>query len=277
MGGIKLIVHPLFFVLFLYEALLGNILNFAIVTLTAVMHELGHSFSAFKRGYVLNKIVITPFGAVVSGCKDFNLKDQAIIAFSGPLLNLLVGFFTVALWWIFPETYAFTDLIAFANFSMAIINLLPCYPLDGGRILYSLLASKFSGDTAYKVCKGLGVGLSLLIIMLFFIALKNGFNVSMLLFGTFTLVGALSVKKENKYVRIYLSLSPDKLAKGLVCKKVAIDKNSTVKALFSILDFNTLNEVAVYDGEKELTVFSQEKLRNILENANYKQKISAFL
>ena len=131
MGGVRLKVHPLVFPFAFYFALTGRIWVFLVYTVSAVIHELGHSFVATKLGYRLNKITLMPFGAVISGNScDFRPADEIKIALAGPLLNLAVGLLFVALWWFFPESYAFTDLAAEASFSLALVNFIPCYPLD---------------------------------------------------------------------------------------------------------------------------------------------------
>ena len=81
MGGINLSVHPLFYVFGVYYALTGKIFVFAIYTITAVLHELGHSFVASNAGYRLNKITLMPFGAVVRGDIDgLKFSDEIKIA-----------------------------------------------------------------------------------------------------------------------------------------------------------------------------------------------------
>ena len=88
MGGIKLSVHPLFFIFGLFYALTGRIFVFLIYTICAVAHEIGHSLVANSIGYKLNKIKLMPFGAVVSGNIDgLKLKDEIKIALAGPLVN----------------------------------------------------------------------------------------------------------------------------------------------------------------------------------------------
>ena len=67
MGGISLSIHPLFFLLGIYYALTDRIFVFIIYAITAVIHECGHSVAAGRRGYRLNKITLTPFGAMISG------------------------------------------------------------------------------------------------------------------------------------------------------------------------------------------------------------------
>ena len=167
MGSINLTIHPLTFAFGLYYALTGRIFRFIICTLCALIHELGHSFSASRLGYKLNKITLMPFGAIVSGNIDgLNCRDEIKIALAGPLINLSIGLFFVALWWIFPETYAFTDIIAEVNFSLAIVNFLPIFPLDGGRILSATLKDALGSERAVKVSRIIGTIFSSILFIL---------------------------------------------------------------------------------------------------------------
>lgn len=277
MGGIKLKIHPLFYLFLIVELAVGNAFVFVVYAITAVIHEVGHSFSASKRGYYLNKIVLTPFGALVSGSSEFDLKDQVSIALAGPLVNLLIGAVVMSLWWIIPETYAYTDVIVIANFSMAIVNLMPCYPLDGGRVLSALFSKKFGEDKAHKITKTLGVMLSLVFFIVFIITLKSAPNLSAFMMGTFTLVGALSMKKENRYVKIYTAISTEKLLRGMAYNKIAIDINATIKTLFLSLDQNVINEVVVFSEGEVFKVLYQKDINALLEKGAFKEKISKYL
>ena len=126
MVGINFAIHPLFFLFGVYYSLTGKIFVFIIYTVCAVIHELGHSFAASSVGYKLNKITLMPFGAVVTGNIDgLNFKDEIKIAIAGPFINLAIALFFIALWWIFPEIYAFTDVVVEANLSLALVNFLP--------------------------------------------------------------------------------------------------------------------------------------------------------
>ncbi len=277
MGSIKLKIHPLFYFWLLFEITVGNVFTFIVYTLTALVHEMGHSLTAIRRGYELNRVVLSPFGAVVTGDADFDLVDQIKIALAGPLVNALIGVILVGAWWAFPELYAYTDVMATANFSMALVNLLPCYPLDGGRILFSVLAKKLKEDKAYKACKVLGVVVSVIFLVVFAISLKSLPNPSALLFSVFMLFGALSAKRENRYVKIYTSVSQKKLRRGMRYNKVALDEEATVKTLVSILDQNAVNEVVVFSKGEIKKVLDQNSLEKLLERAVYREKISKYL
>lgn len=278
MGGINLSVHPLFYVFGVYYALTGKIFVFAIYTITAVLHELGHSFVASNAGYKLNKITLMPFGAVVRGDIDgLKFSDEIKIALAGPLINLAIGMLFVAFWWIYPESYAFTDIIAEANFAMAIVNLLPIYPLDGGRIFSASLAGKFGSEKAFKISKVIGGGFALGLFLCFIATIFYQVNFSLLFFSLFVGFGAFGRSKENKYVKIYTALSEQSLMRGMSVKKYALSKNATVKKLISMIDETAVNEVSVFDGDGEIALLKQSKINKIIENGDVYSPISRYL
>ena len=91
---------------------IGKTLIFVVYTLSALLHEIGHSIVAGNLGYTLNKITLMPFGAVVRGdIEGLRCVDQIKIAIAGPLLNLAIAFFFIATWWI----WLFLLIAAFAE------------------------------------------------------------------------------------------------------------------------------------------------------------------
>ncbi len=275
MGRINLSIHPLFYLLGFYYAITGEILVFIICTVTAVIHELGHSFVASNLGYRLNKITLMPFGAVVSGnTNGLKFSDEIKIALAGPFINIAVSLFFISTWWIYPELYAYTDIIVSVNTSMAIVNLLPIYPLDGGRILFCFFADKFGYDRSFIVNKIIGGVFTLLLLALFiFGAIKGALNFSLLFFSLFVCFGALSKERENKYVKMFSVLSKDNLKRGMPIKRFAVDKDMQVKKLISILDSRAVNQVEVYENDKKLLTLTQEKIEKIIERANIYSKL----
>ena len=134
-------VHPLFLLFGVWYAFSGRLFLFLVFTLVALMHECGHAFAAARVGYRLDKIVLMPYGALISGdIEGIGLKDEIKVALAGPLVNAATAVLFVALWWFFPETYAYTDVAAYASAAIALVNLIPAYPLDGGRILLAKAA-----------------------------------------------------------------------------------------------------------------------------------------
>ena len=278
MGCINLSVHPLFFAFGVYYELTGRIFIFVIYTLSAVIHELGHSMAAANSGYKLNKITLMPFGAVVSGNIDgLNLKDQIKIALAGPFINLAIGLLFVASWWIYPESYAFTDVVAEANFSMAIVNFLPIFPLDGGRVLSAVLKGAFGGEKAQTICKITGGVLAIILFAGFVTTVFYQINLSLLFFSLFVLFGAFGKSKDNKYIRLYSSLDKERLSRGVEIKRFAVHKTTTVKRLMAVMDESAVNEAAVFDGQQVVASLTQAKINQIIENGDLYSPIEKYI
>lgn len=132
----KLRVHPLFFLVGVLSALTGDLLVFCAAALAALEHEFAHAVAAARCGFALDRIVLMPYGAVIGGdLSGMGGREMLGVLFAGPFINGATALFFVALWWLFPETYPYTDFAAFVSCSLFVVNLLPAYPLDGGRAL----------------------------------------------------------------------------------------------------------------------------------------------
>ncbi len=274
----KISVHPLFVVLGLYYAATGKILEFAVYTVTAVIHETGHSVVAGNLGYKLNKLVLMPFGAVARGDIDgLKLKDEVKIALAGPFVNVAVGLLFVAVWWIFPEAYAFTDTAASANFSMALVNFIPCYPLDGGRVFYATLAQKTDKKRAAKVCKAISLSIAIALFIGFAATLFDSPNISLFFFSVFALTGAFTSQKDNVYVKIGTGVTEKRLLRGMPVLKQAVSSGITVKKLAALLDCNAVNEIDVYEKDKKIATLYQKDLSDIIQRGEIYAKIKDFL
>lgn len=276
MGRINLSIHWLFIFFGIYYLAIGKAFVFLMVTICAVVHELGHSLVAEKNGYRLDKIILMPFGAVVKGeFEDVKPKDQIKIALAGPLVNLAVGIFFVAVWWVYPETYTFTDVAVQVCFSLALINLLPAYPLDGGKVLYALLSLKMKKERALAISKVIGFILGASLLLLFILSCSRQINFSLLFFSMFIIVGAIQERKGGRYVKLFLAPSYQKLKRGMPYKKQAVDSGVTLKKLMSILDQDAINEVVVYKNGKPIATLTQENIEKLLVNYSIYTKLDS--
>ncbi len=268
-------IHPLFLIVGIYYACKGELLIFFLSTMVALQHELAHAFAAARLGYRLNKIVLMPFGAVVDGDLDgLNIKDEIAVALAGPLCNLCTAGVFFALWWLYPSTYPFTDAACYASLSVFLVNLIPAYPLDGGRVLKSVLISAFEKKAdpskarrkAEKICKGVSVIFSLLLVGLFFLfSTKSRINVTLLLFGAFLFAGAIRTQKTTAYVKIQFDKTRA-LERGIVVKRVAILSSAPLKRALAFVCEGEYLVLTVYDEqEKALGEITQNALTAALE------------
>ena len=127
-----------------------------------------------------------PYGAIISGEQSlFSYADEIKIALSGPMINLLTALIFTAMWWLVPETYPYTDLAAFASLSIATVNLLPCYPLDGGRMLLAFLSESIERKKALLAVRSLGLLLAAAVFALFIYSCFTAVNFTLLFFSGF--------------------------------------------------------------------------------------------
>ncbi len=271
MVDLKFTIHPLFFIFGLYFAFIGKVFSFLIYTLVAVMHELGHFFASSKLGYKLNKITLMPYGAIIKGdVSNLKYKDECKIALAGPFINLTTALVFVSLWWFIPEIYAFTDLIVYASVSLAIINLLPCYPLDGGRFLFATLALFLSRKKAKLIVKILGLIFASLLLILFIYSLFTVPNISILFFSLFMFFGVFGGSNQNSYIRSYVDYSARLDKKPKVVKKIAINEDNLVKDLFTLIDNNFYYEIIIiFNSGYTITLNHNEVLSLLLEDNIY--------
>ena len=154
----KSAIHPIFFLLLIWFIISGRILSFFSFILVLIIHEIGHYIFAKKLGYKLSKFRLLPFGAELNYTEQlFESRDEVLIAFAGPIFNIIFSVINVCLWWIFPSLYSLSSELVFESTMLALINLLPAYPLDGGRILLGLLNGKFNRRKSLKFLKILNV------------------------------------------------------------------------------------------------------------------------
>lgn len=279
MVSVKIKIHPLTFVFAFFYAASGKIGVFLVYTVTALIHETGHAFVANKLGYRLNKICLMPFGAVINGeNQNFSSVDEIKIAVAGPMINFAVGLLFVAVWWVFPDVYPYTDLCAEANFAMAFVNFLPAYPLDGGRVLCGVISLSLKREVAFKICKTIGVVFSAALFGLFVVSCFFTVNVSLLFFALFVLFGALSKEKDNVYLRFSTFPSKKRLKKGVPIKRQAVDKSITVKELVRIIDVGAINEIVVYDDSgKAIKTLLQKDVIDLMETGDLYSPVSRYL
>ena len=126
----------IFFIIALY-LITQNTRVFALTFIFIFLHELGHLITGITIGLKIKKINIHISGLSVEFDNYGKQKDinKIIVDIAGPLINIISLIIAI----IIKE-----EEIAYINLLLAIINLLPIHPLDGGRILKVILSQKFT-------------------------------------------------------------------------------------------------------------------------------------
>lgn len=151
--------------------------------LSIILHELSHSIVARKSGMNIRGITLFIFGGVSEMEDDPpDSRTEFTMASAGPLASILIGFvmFLLSYWgqksgWPIETTGVFSYL-AWINMLLAVFNLMPAFPLDGGRVLRSILW-RWKGDlrwaTNISARVGSGFGITMIILGIIFIFRGN--------------------------------------------------------------------------------------------------------
>ena len=136
--GLKVKISPLFILFSFVVIFYGHFSLFCTYITILLIHEFSHYFMAQSKGYLSQTITIMPYGLVMNEKNTYNKKDEILIYFAGPFVNLILATIFIAVWWYLPSTYYYTYDFVFANLVLGAYNLIPIYPLDGGRILLAM-------------------------------------------------------------------------------------------------------------------------------------------
>lgn len=138
-----------------------------------LLHEYGHALTARRFGIRTHDITLTPIGGLARLERiPENPMQELVIAIAGPLVNVVIAailsalvFLGVASDWTAPSVAiggSFIVQLVVINLVLCLFNMLPAFPMDGGRVLRSLLAMKFGRVRATEIAARLGRWMSLL-------------------------------------------------------------------------------------------------------------------
>lgn len=251
-----LYIHFSVFILFLVAAFSGTFHITAMAFITAVCHELCHLLASLLLKEKCHGIAVMPYGCrmfmntVKSPVKEF------FIASAGPFFNILMV--------LIMRKGPLYEI----NLAMALINLFPVMPLDGGRMLSSLIAFFTGSFRALSIMKIIslsgGIALTLLGI---FQAIATGFNLSVFTAGAFLLFSAITDRGRESFYASVLE-DYDKLEDG--CSKtliLATRESLQARRILPLIPPTkyALIKVIGNDGKVKSEITEEELKREIIE------------
>lgn len=184
LGGIELRVHVTLLLLFGFigvshwldgrgiTAALGGVGFVAALFLCVLLHELGHALAAQRFGIATRDITLLPVGGVARLERMPEKPTQELwVAIAGPAVNLAIAG-ALFLWLSLTHGWeplshlrvgagSFAERLLIGNIWLVLFNLIPAFPMDGGRVLRALLASRMDYTKATQIAAGVGQGLAL--------------------------------------------------------------------------------------------------------------------
>lgn len=208
LAGINISVHVTFLLILLWivveeyalgvRAMAGSALYMVALFTIVVMHELGHALTARRFGVVTRDIILLPIGGVARLERmPRNPRQELLVAVAGPAVNVVLALVLLAivrLTGALPAAnlYDFDPLLSvrgflyqlvFVNVVLALFNMLPAFPMDGGRVLRALLAMRMSSYArATGIAARIGRVLALCLAAAGLYGLRNPFWVLIALF-----------------------------------------------------------------------------------------------
>jgi len=191
--------------------------EFSFVFSLIIIHELGHLSAAMYYKWNLDKIAIYPFGGCVKFSEQVNrkIKEELIILIMGPLTQIIFYFLMIQLSQKGFMTYRNIEIFKTYNYTLLAFNLLPIYPLDGGRILNLILNYFFPYKKGNKITI-----ISSVLILIPLIALYRNMNFTLMGILLFTEVLIYSKRQSYLYNKMLLEryINPKEYKKFKIIK-----------------------------------------------------------
>jgi len=206
------------------------------------LHELGHSYVALKNDIKIKNITMMIFGGVASmedvkEDPDVELK----LAIAGPLVSIVIGVFLIVtnylLGFPFPLLGNGTSLAGifigwtgYINLVLAGFNLIPAFPMDGGRVLRSFFAKRMSYIDATERAAGIGKAFAFALGLLGILILPGG--IWLILIASFIYIGA---SEEERSTKISKTLSGVKVRDLMTDDVITVDPEWPISKIIHLV------------------------------------------
>jgi Zn-dependent protease/predicted transcriptional regulator len=290
-SGIKIFIHWTFLILLGWIVMLNIIggrtyteLIFTIIFVFAifgcvVLHELGHSLAARK--YKINTVNITllPIGGLARLERmPEDPKQELVVAAAGPFVNVIIaGVILLILlasggmdyYYNFenltPGNFLYNLLII--NIILIVFNLIPAFPMDGGRMFRALLSFKFPRNVATRIAASTGQ-----LIAIVFVVVGLFFNPFLILIGIFVYLGA---QAESDFVQSKSVLEGYKVKDALMRNFQTIDQEESLQKAVNVLLDGQAKDFIVMNGNNVAGTLNRNEIIKALvdhdRNINVKE------
>ena len=235
-----------------------------------VLHEFGHVFAARRYGIGTSDVTLLPIGGVASLERMPEKPSQEIVvALAGPAVNVVIAVLLVVvlgarfdlsqMTQLQEATSTLTGRVAAANVVLAVFNLIPAFPMDGGRVLRALLAIPMGYTRATRVAATIGQGLAFVFALLGLMG--NPLLILIAVFIFLAASGEAGYVQMREYTRGYLA------SHAMITAFETLGPGATVDDAAALLLRTTQQEFPVVDNAGVLEgVLTREALIRALQD-----------
>ena len=273
-AGIDLKIHLTFFFLLIWVGfstalsggaatdVLSEVLFILALFLCVVLHELGHALTAKRFGISTQDITLLPIGGVARlDSMPEDPKEELLVAAAGPAVNVLISILILG-GLVVSGTFAqnmnlstlldnFWLRLMAVNISLVAFNLIPAYPMDGGRVLRAILASRFENVKATRIAVNIGRGFAVLMGIAGFF-----FNPWLILTALFVWSGAGA---EGKAVEVKAGLKGLVVRDAMISQFYQVEGSQTLESVFHL---------SLATGQQNFPVLSNENFLGIIRRSD---------
>ena len=267
-------VHPVFWIVLLIAAASGYIREFILLLAAVTIHEMTHAAVGLIFHARVSEIIITPLGeaAVLKGLDRSPPWARAAVITAGPAVNLTIGIAGMLLFHVtdigMPEKGFNIGYFFGANIALGLFNLLPAFPLDGGRLCQLILGNMIGVSRANRlICRISRVIAVFLIIAGLIQMILFSFNMSIYLIGVFIIK---NIPKEQLKLSFdffcYFNPSRRAVQRIVPIKFFAVTPSMRMTDLIDCLRWDTYSVFNVYFKNGDVASFTENELMNYIRD-----------
>ena len=259
--------------------------EYAVAFFSIAVHEIVHIAVARLYGCNTGEIRITPVGFSVSiHDRDCSRRESLAIYSAGPASNLLLFTAASLAAYVFPAFESQLHLVSVTNIFLAVFNLIPAFPLDGGRILLDLLAGRMGLLAAGRLTRRLAWVLSSILLLYGAWQLYvSAFNFSMIIIAIYIIVLIITGRMESAFMNIrqIIYRRSRLLKKGIYpARDLVAIKSTLLSDTLKNMDFDRFHLVYVLDDHLRLLhVFTENEIMDAItaggDGITFEQLLSA--
>lgn len=229
-----------------------------------LLHELGHALAARRYGITTRKIVLLPFGGVAQLERMPEKPTQElVVALAGPGVNLILATGLAALLLAMGESFeqalarfehGLPEFLLVGNLVMLGFNLVPAFPMDGGRVLRSLLAMRLPYARATRIAAQIGQAFAMLFAVAGLFVLRNPLMVFVALF-VFMAAG-----EERAMVATRTALSGLPVSAAMVTAFMSLETRHELQYAADLMLAGDQQDFPVLEGGRYLGMLARKDL-----------------
>jgi len=227
-----------------------------------VVHELGHALVARRFGIRTRDIMLLPIGGIASLERmPERPRQELAVALVGPVINfVLAGVFALV-----PGTFA--NRLAWINLGLGAFNLLPAFPMDGGRALRALLAMRLAPARATDIAAACGKILAIAIGLFGFL-----YSPMLVLIAVVVWMGA---SQERALVHLKSALSGVPVSAAMLRRVETVTPDQPLEDAAALLLAGRQNQLPVVDHGRPVGVLTRSDVASALAHSDPRTPIAS--